>query len=344
MNAFRKTTIVFSLVFIGFVVCLMASARCNPNENGTDSLQTEETTAKEVAGEDTVFDDPMADEEVDLRVKPPYYYDSTASYIPCMYGMIKQNDRVDHLDKTYFPPIPGLYFKSCMESCQKDYCKSKRAVLAISCPKNDKLLRWVSNTACNFTNACLADSSDRISPNHSLKSAKEICDYYIGAVRRSFKKEVSVCDHEADLPLEQHGWIIADVWQKGSLHTFLVSGWYDWNSCGDNSTFSYATVDAATGKGLGYKDLLNPSDEKKLEKLLLKYLRNEVGMWNDSEDRVASYSKESLLSQMDGCALLQEGLLIYYHPYTIGCGADGEFIAIIPYEALNANGIKLTAL
>jgi hypothetical protein len=37
---------------------------------------------------------------------------------------------------------------------------------------------------------------------------------------------------------------------------------------------------------------------------------------------------------MDGCALLKEGLIIYYYPYTIGSGADGEFIAIIPYEVL----------
>ena len=330
MKDFRKTTIAFSFIFIGFVVCMMLCGRCNPNENGLASQQTEETSE-----EDTIIDAPQIDDEIDLGVRPPYYYDSTASCIPCMYGMIKQHDRVDHLDKSYFPPIPDLYFKSCMESCKGDYCKSKRAVLAISCPKNPQLLRWVSNTVCNFTNACMEDSLKSISPNLSLKSAKEICDYYIEVARRSFKQEVSVCDHEANLPLEQHGWMIADVWQKGHLHTFLVSSWYDWNSCGDNTAFAYVTVDASTGKGLTYEDFINQSDEKKMEDVLQQYLHNGNGRWAREE------SNKSLLSQMDGCALLKEGLIIYYYPYTIGSGADGEFIAIIPYEVLEANSIKL---
>ena len=187
----------------------------------------------------------------------------------------------------------------------------------------------------------MTDSLDRISPNHSLNSAKEICDYYIEVAKSSFKKEVSVCDHEANLPLEQHGWMIADVWHKENYHTFLVSSWYDWSSCGDNTAFSYVTVDSSTGNGLVYDDFVNQSDEKKLENLLLKYLRNENGRWADDNVRVTMYSKKSLLSQMDGCALLKEGLIIYYYPYTIGSGADGEFIAIIPYEVLKTNGIKL---
>ena len=43
---------------------------------------------------------------------------------------------------------------------------------------------------------------------------------------------------------------------------------------------------------------------------------------------------------MSGCALLKEGLIIYFHPYTIGQGAEGQFIAIIPYNILNANNIR----
>jgi len=336
MITFRNFTNSISIIFIISVINFVSCRRTTSNGNNLDSIQTNVTN--EV---DTILDLQSVIDEVEPWVKPPYYYDSTASYIPCMYGMIEQHDRKDYLDKSYFPPIPDLYFKSCMESCPRDYCKSKRAVLAISCPKNSQLLRWVSNTACNFINACMTDSLDRISPNHSLNSAKEICDYYIEVARSSFKKEVSVCDHEANLPLEQHGWMIADVWHKENYHTFLVSSWYDWSSCGDNTAFSYVTVDSSTGNGLVYDDFVNQSDEKKLENILLKYLRNENGRWADDNVRVTMYSKKSLLSQMDGCALLKEGLIIYYYPYTIGSGADGEFIAIIPYEVLKTNGIKL---
>lgn len=345
----RKFTLGFSLLFVFFVIGLMSSAGCNPTEKRVDLVQTEETeeadeeVVEEVEEtEEDVIDVPVVTDgwEADW-VNPPYYHESTASYIPLMYGMIEQRAKKDRIDKSFFPSIPGLYFKSCMESCQRDFCKSKRAVLAISCPKKEPLLRWVSDRACDFANACIEDSLKRIRPNYSLHSAQEICDYYIGVARSSFKTVVKDCSHEADLPCEQRGRLIADVWQKGNLHTFMVAGWYDWESCGDNTAVSYITVDAATGKGFMYADLIAPSDEAKMEKLLLMCLSNGSEKWNADADRVAYHSKSSLVSQMDGCALLKEGLLIYYYPYTIGFGADGQFNAVIPYEVLKKNGIKL---
>ena len=137
--------------------------------------------------------------------------------------------------------------------------------------------------------------------------------------------------------------MIADVWQKRRFHTFLVTAWYDWNSCGANMACSYVTVDASTGKEVTYASLIRQSDEPKLSALMLKYLRNESEGWVENAARVTDYQAEQLISLMDGCALLKEGLLIYYYPYTIGCGADGEFIAIIPYEVLKANGIRFKA-
>ena len=37
---------------------------------------------------------------------------------------------------------------------------------------------------------------------------------------------------------------------------------------------------------------------------------------------------------MNGRAMIREGLVIYYHPYEIGCGAEGQYNAVIPYSAL----------
>ena len=349
MADFRKSTAWFALLFIFLVVGLMSLGTCYPTEQQQDFTQVDETMVTEadeseeteVPEEEFVDYSQLASENDPDWVKPPYYHDSTASYIPGMYGMIDPNAREDRMDKSFFPSIQGLYFKSCMESCHKDYCKSKRAVLAISCPKKKSLLRWVSDMACDFADGCTDDSSKHIRPNKSLKSAKEICDYYIDVARKFFKDVVKVCAYEADLPCEQRGRLIADVWQKGNIHTFVVAGWYDWGSCGDNTAFSYFTVDASTGEELSYANLIDKSDEDKLDRLLPKYLGNGYEKWTASADRVKSNSGKKLISQMDGCALLKEGLIIYYYPYTIGCGADGEFIAIIPHEVLRDNGIKL---
>lgn len=49
----------------------------------------------------------------------------------------------------------------------------------------------------------------------------------------------------------------------------------------------------------------------------------------------ASEDPVKLLGDADGCALIREGLIIYYHPYHIGCGADGQFTAVIPYGELS---------
>lgn len=337
----RKFTLGFSLLFVFLVIGLMSLAGCGPTEKRQTLVQTEEAEETLETDEDVIDDSLAADQRDTNWVFPPFYYDSTSSYVPCMYGMIASHARKDRIDKSFFPSIPDLYFKSCMESCQRDYCKSKRAVLAISCPKKKSLLRWVSDKACDFANGCIEDSLKRIRPNHFLKSAKEICDYYIEVARRSFKNVVKDCSHEADLPSEQFGRLIVDVWQKGYFYTFVVAEWYDWCSCGDNTAFSYVTVDASTGEELSYASLIAKSDETQMGKLLLKYLHNEHEKWTEDALHVDKNTGASLLSEMDGCALLKEGLIIYYYPYTIGCGADGEFIAIIPHEVLRDNGIKL---
>ncbi len=41
-----------------------------------------------------------------------------------------------------------------------------------------------------------------------------------------------------------------------------------------------------------------------------------------------------ILHRADGCALIKEGLIIYFYPYNLGAGADGEYEAVIPYDEL----------
>ena len=43
-----------------------------------------------------------------------------------------------------------------------------------------------------------------------------------------------------------------------------------------------------------------------------------------------NYTGDKLISERDGIALLDEGVLIYFHPYKIGIGAEGQYNLIIP--------------
>ena len=43
-------------------------------------------------------------------------------------------------------------------------------------------------------------------------------------------------------------------------------------------------------------------------------------------------SPDELLTGADGCAIINEGLMFYYLPYHIGCGAEGEYNLVLPIK------------
>ena len=90
----------------------------------------------------------------------------------------------------------------------------------------------------------------------------------------------------------------------------------------------------ANGKALQLSDLVKEDHWPELANRLPECLRNEAGEPWLSDPSHHSIEPLNLLKVASGCALVKEGLLFYYHPYTIGSGADGEFIATIPYEEL----------
>ena len=185
----------------------------------------------------------------------------------------------------------------------------------------------------------------------SLKSGKSICDYYINKSGKHYKKYTDVCEHsDEENNWCQYGRLIAEVWKKGQIHTFIVSDWSLFNDqCGNHTAVSYISVNSSTGKEIKCKDLIRRSDEKKVSDLLLKYVRNQEEGWIEvgAEELIGVYDGKTdsigvkLFNEMSGCGLLKEGLIIYYHPYTIGYGCNGEFFAIIPYNVLKENGIRL---
>ncbi len=317
---------------------------CKQGSNNNKEEEEEEIEASDESKLYKEFIDSLAKCEIPKK-SLPFYKDSTNSYYPEMHGMINPHAREDRMDETFFPPVPDLYFKSCFELCPIDGCKAERAVLAISVPDDKKeLLAWVARKAHEFAVQSINDSTAHIDEINNLSSSKQICDYYIDKIRSHFRGYVSSRLQCEESPNEQFGRMIAPVWSKGNYCTFIVSDWYDYLSCGDNSKVSYVTVNSQTGKELTLLDIIEKQYLRPFSNLLLKYLTNNKGKWLDNtfyRDAVTVDTGLALIAKMDGCALLNEGLVVYFHPYTIGSGAEGQYNALIPYEELKNENIRL---
>ena len=110
--------------------------------------------------------------------------------------------------------------------------------------------------------------------------------------------------------------------------------WYDCMSCGDNTTRSWFTIDKKTGRQLELCDIIKDDRMQDFAYLMMKHLTNWDGPWLDDHHDVREYDLTYYLKKCSGCALVTEGGVVYYHPYEMGCGADGQFNSLVPYDEL----------
>ena len=168
-----------------------------------------------------------------------------------------------------------------------------------------------------------------------LESDEEICKYYIDHLRHTYDNWHCTGEGDHGVLNEQAGLLLADSWHTGALHTFYRIDWYDWMSCGNNTRESWWTVDATTGKLLSLSDFILPDKQDALTALMMPRIVN--GKREKLIKQYPTYIAEAkdLLKRADGCALIPEGLVIFFYPYNLGTGADGEYEAVIPFEELN---------
>ena len=257
------------------------------------------------------------------------------------FGKIGFMERSFREDTLVFPPIEGLVHRSAYAICPTDTCVAEYAVLALRCPPIQPLLNWVADTVRAFVQECpigngLSNYNNRELgiPTKHLKSAREICDYYIGQLNHAYDNWHCTRDGDHDVINEQAGLLLADCWNNGNLYTFHRMDWYDWMSCGNNTRESWWTVSATTGKLLTLKDLVMPGKKDKLAELMMAHLTNGRGEIYAEQYPDAFKNNHEVLSLANGCALISEGLVIYFYPYILSIGADGQYDAVIPYSEL----------
>lgn len=112
----------------------------------------------------------------------------------------------------------------------------------------------------------------------------------------------------------------------------MIQGSFDWNGSNGCCTSSeYYTYDNK-GRRLKYYDIFRPNTKSEVLKLLKKQYKLQ------SRDGFADY-KWTTNDIGNNLALVKEGVLFYYVPYSIGCGAEGQYNLILKYEDI-ANLLK----
>ncbi|HBH09305.1 MAG TPA: hypothetical protein DDX40_07895 [Rikenellaceae bacterium] len=226
------------------------------------------------------------------------------------------------------PPLKGLKYRTYTISCERDSCITSRSIIAVRCPKDSVLLRWV----CKSIEEWETLSKGSLSDQESLRSSGEIVTYYINKFK---ERGPIICEGDIGWKIfEQSGCLVTDVWHYKDLCTLFTSYW-SYSGCAVRTFESWRTVNTVTGKAYSLFDFIDKRDEAALIDLVVKYLWNDHDRWIDLYPSRFQHYPE-WLKDCSGAALTKNGLIVYYHAPQIGCYADGQFNAVIPYEELKS--------
>ena len=131
-------------------------------------------------------------------------------------------------------------------------------------------------------------------------------------------------------PPEARVCIIAHkIYDQGDWASYIIEFSFDYNgSNGCPSWADYLTVNKKTGQRLTTDYVVKKYGAEPVSKNLRKAFVKAKEERNADLD-VQNYSGMELIEYADGCAIVNEGLMFYYRPYSIGCGAVGEYFLVL---------------
>ena len=119
------------------------------------------------------------------------------------------------------------------------------------------------------------------------------------------------------------------IYDKGDWASYIIEFSFDYNgSCGCPSWADYITVNKKTGQRLTSDDIVKKYGEEQVSKKLRQAYVKAKGERN-ADLEVYNLSGLELIEAADGCAIVDEGVMFYYRPYSVGCGAEGPFNLIL---------------
>jgi hypothetical protein len=121
------------------------------------------------------------------------------------------------------------------------------------------------------------------------------------------------------------------IYDRGDWVSYIIEFSFDYNgSNGCPSWADYITVNKKTGKRLTSGDVDKKYGAAQVEKKLREAYEKGKKERNTALD-VYDLTGEELIDCADGCAIVNEGVMFYYRPYGVGCGAEGMYNLILDF-------------
>lgn len=130
----------------------------------------------------------------------------------------------------------------------------------------------------------------------------------------------------SEIPHSRFCVVAHKVYEDNELVTYILCESYNFhgtNGCPSRS--SYYTYEKKTGKLLTKADLVKLPRKTVETQLRSAYVKT-CKSFNDTPSALTG---KELFDQVSGCAIINEGLLFYYYPYSIGSGAEGQYNLIV---------------
>lgn len=215
-------------------------------------------------------------------------------------------------EDTKVPDMPGLIYKS-------DYCFH----FGLRCPNNSVLLNYVSKRIKE--DVCVEED---LPLYENPASASDICDYYITPWLSS---KDSIPSGKG--PVFRYGDLIIDCWRNRYFTTFQENSWESYRTL--SSEVVWNTIDNQTGEVLSLQDMIKESGMDVFAKLVFRHLMSEDGSWISRNTSINSNLRSYLSPQYGyGCAIIEEGIVVYYPMYAMENGSYLPYNAVIPYAEL----------
>ena len=161
--------------------------------------------------------------------------------------------------------------------------------------------------------------------------AASVFDGYTQKMLKEAYGKIDESEYIADSRLCFVAHKIAEI---GEFSTYLVGESYDYNgSNGAPYCESYYTIDNKTGLVITAENIIKRREEDVFKMMIFDKLC-EYYKEIDRETTLTKSSVNWLWESRSGIALINEGILVYFHPYSIAEGAMGQINLIIPYSEL----------
>ena len=121
------------------------------------------------------------------------------------------------------------------------------------------------------------------------------------------------------------------IYDKGDWASYIIEFSFDYNgSCGCPSWADYITVNKKTGHRLTSGDLVEKYGLAQVSDNLREAYVKAKGERNVELD-VYNLTGHELIDGADGCAIVSDGVMFYYRPYSVGCRAEGMYNLVLDF-------------